>query len=116
MRPHSIFEVAPAVLGLRTVMVNLFFVSSPLAAKSWVLIDAGLRGSGPRIYDLARQRFGENNPPQAVILTHGHFDHTGALPWLLSGGSRRCTHTGTNSRFSTTAHRIPHRTLPSVVD
>lgn len=83
MRPKSIFEVAPGVLGLRTAMVNLFFISSPLAPKSWVLVDGGLRGYGNRVYQIARQRFGKNNPPQAIVLTHGHFDHTGTLPWLL---------------------------------
>jgi glyoxylase-like metal-dependent hydrolase (beta-lactamase superfamily II) len=45
----------------------------------WVLIDAGLKGSGGTIERAAEKRFGKDNPPFAIILTHGHSDHVGAL-------------------------------------
>ncbi len=83
MRPASHFEIAPGLTGFRTLMVNFFFVSQVDTPNQWVLIDAGLRGAGPRIAREAARRFGPN-PPQAIILTHGHFDHIGALPWLLN--------------------------------
>jgi glyoxylase-like metal-dependent hydrolase (beta-lactamase superfamily II) len=83
MRPPAHFHLAAGVAGLRTVMVNVYFVSPHSAPLTWVLIDAGLRGSGPTIAREAARHFGENNPPRAVLLTHGHFDHIGGLPWLL---------------------------------
>jgi glyoxylase-like metal-dependent hydrolase (beta-lactamase superfamily II) len=39
----------------------------------WTLIDAGLPLSAHRIDSWARQFF--NSPPNAIVLTHGHFDH-----------------------------------------
>jgi glyoxylase-like metal-dependent hydrolase (beta-lactamase superfamily II) len=65
---------------LRFLFVNLFFFGS---SDSWVLIDAGLQGSAGTIVDTARDRFGEETSPQAIILTHGHFDHVGAFPELF---------------------------------
>ena len=76
--------VAADVAYLRTVFVNLFFYGTPAAASgSWVLIDAGLPGSAPWIIGAAEERFGPWAQPSAIILTHGHFDHVGALHALL---------------------------------
>lgn len=83
MRPPPAFEVAPGITGFRAAMVNYFFVANAAAPEDWVLIDTGLRSSGPRIVADAEQRFGKDHPPRAILLTHGHFDHVGALPWLL---------------------------------
>ena len=83
MRPQSHFEVAPEITGFRTVLVNLFFVRSASDEKSWVLVDAGIPGYGIDIMQEAARLFGANVPPQAIVLTHGHFDHVGSLPALM---------------------------------
>ena len=78
------FDVAPGVVGLRSVMVNVYFVSLADAdgVGKWVLIDAGLPISGQAIREAAAKSFGEGQPPEAIFLTHGHFDHTGVLKTL----------------------------------
>jgi len=73
-------EVADGVWSLRTAIVNVVFVSE--SQDSWVLIDAGLGFSVETIRDHAEELFGDE-PPTAIYLTHGHFDHIGALEELL---------------------------------
>jgi glyoxylase-like metal-dependent hydrolase (beta-lactamase superfamily II) len=66
-----------------TVMVNVYFVGPRNAGdREWVLIDAGMSGSADRIARAAEARFGPGSRPSAIILTHGHFDHVGALETL----------------------------------
>lgn len=75
----NLFVVAPRVWGLRDVFVNLYFVRSDDESLAWVLVDAGLPGSADKVRAAARQLFGPNVPPTAIVLTHGHFDHVGVL-------------------------------------
>ena len=66
-----------------TVMVNVYFVGPPGAGdRGWVLVDAGMPGSADRITRAAEARFGLGSRPAAIVLTHGHFDHVGALEQL----------------------------------
>jgi glyoxylase-like metal-dependent hydrolase (beta-lactamase superfamily II) len=77
-------SVSTDVAYLRTVFVNLFLYGRPGAPSgSWVLIDAGIPGSAPWILAAAEERFGPWAQPAAIVLTHGHFDHVGALHTLL---------------------------------
>lgn len=73
--------MANGVWLLRTRLVNVFFLQLP--AGGWVLVDAGVAGSATAIRSAAATLFGLD-PPQAVLLTHGHFDHVGALGALLA--------------------------------
>jgi glyoxylase-like metal-dependent hydrolase (beta-lactamase superfamily II) len=75
------FDVADGVWGVKTVFVNLYMIA--LGGNEWVLIDAGLYGSTDKIKGVAEQLFGLNNPPKAIVLTHGHFDHVGTIKELL---------------------------------
>jgi glyoxylase-like metal-dependent hydrolase (beta-lactamase superfamily II) len=76
------FEVVREVYGLTVQIVNVAFLGSP-AGRDWVLVDAGMPGSAGTILDAAEERFGENCSPRAIVLTHGHFDHVGAVIELV---------------------------------
>jgi len=72
-------DVAPGVVGLHIVLVNVFAASN---GADWVLVDTGLYGSASRIAAWAVDRVSDR-PPTAIVLTHAHFDHVGALGALL---------------------------------
>ncbi|MCP8969466.1 MBL fold metallo-hydrolase [Ectobacillus ponti] len=72
-------ELAPDVSYLCTQIVNLCFYGSPAEASEYVIIDTGMPKSFEKIMEEAKSRFGDGSRPKAVILTHGHFDHVGAV-------------------------------------
>jgi glyoxylase-like metal-dependent hydrolase (beta-lactamase superfamily II) len=75
--------IAAGVIGLRVLFVNVFAVT---IGSGWTLVDAALYGSAPRIRRWARDHFGDTLP-DAIVLTHAHFDHVGALDSLLNDWS-----------------------------
>ena len=77
----SFVPVAPGVARLGIVIVNVFALGEP--GGPWLLIDGGLPGSAGLIRRAVSRRFGTR--PEAILLTHGHFDHVGAA-WDLASG------------------------------
>ena len=76
-------EMAPDLYCFTVQIVNVVFYGIAGEGNDWVLIDAGMAKSASMIKAEAEKRFGEGNPPKAIILTHAHFDHIGALIDLL---------------------------------
>lgn len=72
-------NVAPGVGGLRILMVNVYAITAP--DGSWVLVDAGLPFSDDRIRHWIEAVKGRV-APSCIVLTHGHFDHVGAVAEL----------------------------------
>lgn len=78
-KKNNFTEIASGVWGLKIVFVNIFMIAED---DQWILVDTGLPGSADRIISMAEELFGDQ-PPAAIILTHGHFDHRGAIEVLL---------------------------------
>lgn len=66
--------IAPGVIGLRIAFVNVFAVTHP--DGGWSLVDAGIPFSASRIKSWTEKHF--STLPNAIVLTHGHFDHVSA--------------------------------------
>lgn len=75
----TVDDVTPDLIRMRYLFVNLYLYGS---ADGWVLIDAGVPGCADEIVGAAEERFG-SVAPQAIVMTHGHFDHRGAFPELF---------------------------------
>lgn len=81
----TLVEITSDVAYQRLAIVNVIFVGAPSAGdRNWVLVDAGVAGVGStkRIEEAASERFSVNSRPAAIVMTHGHFDHVGALEEL----------------------------------
>lgn len=80
---HSGEEVARDLFYYTNQVVNICLYGSPETKDGWVLIDAGMPGSAGEILSVVEKRFGPDSRPQAIVLTHGHFDHVGASVELV---------------------------------
>lgn len=73
----------PEVFRVQHFIVNSYLIGKP--GGEWVLVDAGLtRNSAGKILKTAKKVFGRGSVPSAIILTHGHFDHVGAVSELAN--------------------------------
>lgn len=84
-RHSGTHEAAADLAYKRLAIVNVILFGSPGAGdRQWVLIDAGVIGTARLISRAAAQRFGTESRPACIVLTHGHFDHVGALEKLAA--------------------------------
>jgi glyoxylase-like metal-dependent hydrolase (beta-lactamase superfamily II) len=67
--------IATEVVRVPTGIANCYLVGSP---QRWILIDSGTHGHASNIRGAAAEHFGEDARPEAIMLTHGHFDHAGS--------------------------------------
>src|SRR4051812_38672846 len=73
-------QVTHDILLLKFTIVNLYIIGEPRGQDSkWILVDTGLGHSSKAILEESERLYGKNCPPQAIILTHGHFDHVGSV-------------------------------------
>ena len=69
-------EIAQGVAYLPVSIANVYFAGAP--GGPWVLIDTSVPGSTDKIRQAADARYGRNSKPEAILLTHGHYDHSGS--------------------------------------
>ncbi len=81
--PEVAPDVASGVWMMTDIFVNLYFVQD-LGSERWVLVDTGTALASSRIQKMARRIFGKDSRPEAIILTHGHFDHAGSVNELAA--------------------------------
>lgn len=76
----SLHEATTDLAYQRLLIVNVVYLGVAGAGDGgWVLVDAGVPGSARLILNAVERRFGKESRPAAIVMTHGHFDHVGAL-------------------------------------
>src|SRR4051812_5446489 len=76
------YQIKPDIYYYTNQIVNVIFIGQP-GKSGWTLVDAGMPNSGGEIIEVAETRFGKDSVPDAIVLTHGHFDHVGSIVHLL---------------------------------
>ncbi|MFS0864791.1 MBL fold metallo-hydrolase [Fredinandcohnia sp. 179-A 10B2 NHS] len=76
-------QVLPDLYTHTIQVVNFMLVGEP-NSDDFVVIDAAMPESADEIISVTEERFGANSRPKAIILTHGHFDHVGAIIELIN--------------------------------
>ncbi len=79
---EGVIEIAPDLAYRRVGIVNIILAGAP--GGEFVLVDAGMPGTRNVVQHAVEARYGKGARPSAIILTHGHFDHVGALETLAA--------------------------------
>ena len=80
---RDVIDVTQDVACVPLSIVNAYLIGEPGAGdREWTLVDAGLFFSAGKIISAAAERFGPKSRPAGIVLTHGHFDHVGAVKEL----------------------------------
>lgn len=75
-------EVLPDLYCHTVQIVNIVLIGDS-GTEDFVLVDAGMPYSANKIISVIEERFGIDKRPNAIVLTHGHFDHVGAIVELI---------------------------------
>lgn len=76
-------EVGPDLLLFKFTVVNSCVIENrEQDSPRWVVVDTGLDTSEKFIIEKTQERFGRKSKPEYILLTHGHFDHTGSVKAL----------------------------------
>nr|WP_309101354.1 MBL fold metallo-hydrolase [Fredinandcohnia onubensis] len=75
-------QVVPDIYSHTIQIVNFMLVGEP-GTSDYVIVDAGMPGSAEEMIAVCEERFGKDSRPKAILLTHGHFDHVGAIVELV---------------------------------
>lgn len=73
-------QVAPGLYRIKTAFVNAYLIGEP--GGPWILLDTGMPFSAEQIKTAVDNLYGVQARPEAIVLTHGHFDHAGSLEEL----------------------------------
>ena len=77
-------EFVPGVARVEIAFVNAYLVGAP--GGPWALVDTGLPLLSAAVIRWAvAERYGDGARPEAIVLTHGHFDPAGAALDLARG-------------------------------
>ncbi len=78
MRIYEQCELAPGLFYIGNPVAQSFLIKG---AKS-ALVDCGMSGNGPMMLEGVRHYLGDGKLLDFNLLTHSHFDHCGATPYL----------------------------------
>lgn len=75
-------RLLPDIYCYTNQIVNIVLIGNPKEG-GFVLVDTGMPYSTDKIISIIESEFGEVSKPKAIVLTHGHFDHVGAVVDLV---------------------------------
>ncbi|MEV7608850.1 MBL fold metallo-hydrolase [Microbacterium sp. NPDC089320] len=88
-RTRTFTEVAPGFFCVSVAEVNCYLIKT---TDGLTLVDAGLPGSRRPLRALLRHLGAGESDIDAVILTHGHFDHVGVAASMRAQGAEVLVH------------------------